>query len=214
MKWDGIYEIFGTVSGFYKVPHKRSRLSLFVFIPTCLSRKCSCTAGSWCVAGWRSAPAVPRAATGECGERQEGRTQLVCRARCWRAAQSASTGRTRTPNAQAGLLAALLWLLRVTSEAISQHARSLPFFKHHAVGLDRLAGLTPSDLAQRSGEVSSLLTNLTLLGLHPPKVKSYAVQKAAHPFPPFLFYNKSPFIQCSKIRSWVWYFRLRTLKIK
>lgn len=97
-------------------------------------------------------------------------------------------GLARRPPRPGFRLPACLELRPVTSEDISQHARSLPFFKHHAVGLDRLAGLTPSDLAQRSGEVSSLLTNLTLLGLHPPKVKSYAVHtEGSSPFPPHFF---------------------------
>lgn len=183
-----------------------------VFVLCGLPRKCSCTAGCWCAAGWRSAPAAPRAATAERGGRPAAGTRPLCRARRWPAAPSASTGRTRTRNAQPWLPAARL--LGTAPHDLCGHqsaARSPPFFKHHAVGADGLPGLTPSDPAQRSGETGSLLTDLTLLGLPPPKVKSYAAHTdGSSPDPPFLFYSKSPFIGGSEIRSWAWHFKLGT----
>lgn len=97
---------------------------------------------------------------------------------------------------------ACLELLPVTSKDTSQHARSLPFFKQRPLiwpkGRERSAHCWPT-----------WPCNSFIL----PRSKAMLfTQKAAHPFPPFLFYNKSPFIGCSKIRSWVWYFKLRTLK--
>lgn len=55
------------VSGF---PHLAAVFTVFILYHCNLSRKCSCTAGSWSAGCSTSALAVLRAATGECVVRQ------------------------------------------------------------------------------------------------------------------------------------------------
>lgn len=215
MKWD---ETCGTSGSAWLLAGTPAwRLSPPSLFSHCnLSRKCSCTAGSWSAGCRTSVPAVLRAATGECVVRQEERMPAVHRARCWRVVQSALTGRTRQPTTQVLLQAACLsGILPSSSENSSWHPRTSCCFKPYTLGLDKPSEPTHSDSSPLGQEKSphcwpacSRWSFILLMWKAVP-----CTPKTAHPHaPPFLSCNKTPSVGCSstttKIRSWVYYFKL------